>query len=146
MMVEALKPFSALTVCWLPLKTSTTFNQDIKMKITSMFGAAIVCFSATAMAYDMTYILPVKAHHFESSRVELPSGNSSVTVRNSNDKTISCRITDAATGNPAAPEQTNVTACYFNARGLTLPHTVYVRVANESDEELQVTVQVVDSK
>jgi hypothetical protein len=128
-----------------PLKTSATFNQDTKMKIASLFGVAIVCLATSAMAYDMTYIVPVKAHHTESSRVELPSGSSSVIVR-SGDKTISCSVTDTATGNPAAPDQSNVTACYFNARGLTASHSVYVKVTNESSEELQVTVQVVDSK
>src|SRR5208282_3386996 len=116
------------------------------MKMTSLFGVAVVCLATSAFAYDMTYILPVKAGHFDSSRVELPEGNSSVTVRASNEKNISCRVTDAATGNPAAPDQNEVKTCYFNARGLVLPHTVYVRVGNSQKEDLQVNIQVVSLK
>ena len=116
------------------------------MKMTSLFGLAVVCLATSAFAYDWTYILPVKANHRDGMRVELPSGNSSVTARANNDKFISCKVMDAATGNPAAPDQDNVQVCHFNAHGLTLPHTVVVSVANSNAEDLQVNIQVVSVK
>ena len=67
------------------------------MKMTSLFGLAVVCLATSAFAYDWTYILPVKANHRDGMRVELPSGNSSVTARANNDKFISCKVMDAAT-------------------------------------------------
>lgn len=130
--------------CWLP-QNQRNFNKDIKMKIASLFGVSVICFAASAMAYDMTYVLSVKPHHLESRQIELPSGDSSVSVK-SNDKTISCHVSDADTGTPVATDQKDVLSCYFAAKSLPSPHTIYVGVANDFSTEIQVTIQVVNTK
>ena len=102
--------------------------------------------ATTALAYDMTYLPVIPPKGDITQAVELPAGNSTLTVRGSHDQNLSCSVVDVGTGNIASPSFEQVPLCLFNATGLVIPAKVLVKVHNHSDETLQIYMQVVDAK
>jgi hypothetical protein len=114
------------------------------MKFSTLFGAAIVFFSATALAGDMTYLSSAKSRETRSMLVDLPSGKSQVDVWGTDNETISCVFVDRGTGN-VAYEATNVTRCVGTAN-LTLPTTIQAKITNNGNKDIQFRVWVRSTK
>jgi hypothetical protein len=112
------------------------------MKRTIIFSLAILCITTTALAYDSTYLAPIKANGDIDQVVELPVGDSTLTVRGTNDRELSCSVIDQSTKNYASPVLERVPLCLFNSQGLTRPNKIIVKVHNHSDEELTLYFQV----
>lgn len=83
------------------------------MKLSALFGVAIVFLSATALAYDLTYLGPIKAKETKVIKVELPAGKLAVDVTSDDEGThFNCQF--ASTYGGVVFEQNNVTKCVAN--------------------------------
>lgn len=114
------------------------------MKLLNLFGVALFLFATTAVAYDTTYLVPIKEYGDITQAVELPASKSTITIRGTDNQKLSCAIFDAATGNEASPKLDQTSLCLFNSN---MPHLskVLVKVHNHSDIVLQLYIQVVDA-
>jgi|SRR5579885_628846 len=79
------------------------------MKITSLFAAAALLVAVPALAYDLTYMGPIKAKETKSIKVHLPDGKSQVEVWASDAK-INCQFATATYGGVVI-EQNAVARC-----------------------------------
>lgn len=83
------------------------------MKLSALFGVAIVFLSATALAYDLTYLGPIKAKETKAVRVDLPTGKLAVEVTSDDEVTrFNCQF--ASTYGGVVFEQNNVARCFTN--------------------------------
>jgi len=114
------------------------------MKLFTPILTAILLFSATALAYDMTYLSSVKAHTTRQVNVDLPSGKSTVEVWATGNEKITCTFIDKGTGN-VAYESKDTQRCVGNAN-LSLPVTMLAKVSNNGDKDIDIRIQVRDSK
>jgi hypothetical protein len=84
--------------------------KDTVMKISALFGAAIVLFSAVAFAHDLTYTGPIKAGETKTVRVEIPVGKMTIEVFSSfPDTKFNCQFQSGYGG--IVFEQTNTSRC-----------------------------------
>ena len=100
--------------------------------------------ASVAFANDMTYVTVAKPHQTVFTTVEVPSGKSMVSVRASHDQNISCIFIDRGTGKVAF-EARNVPVCLGKA-DLVLPARMLTKVANDTDQNLQITIWVYSTK
>jgi hypothetical protein len=111
------------------------------MKFFAIIGAAIVCFSATALAaWDMTYMTHANAGETKELPLSIPSGKSQVDVWSADGNTISCTFVDRGTGN-VAYEAKNVQRCVGTA-DLALPATAKAQITNNGTKETEIRVWV----
>jgi hypothetical protein len=83
------------------------------MKLSALFGVAIVFISATALAYDLTYLGPIKAKETKAVKVELPAGKMAVEVTSDDaDTRFNCQFVGSTYG--VVFEQNNVAKCFTN--------------------------------
>lgn len=83
------------------------------MKLSALFGVAIVFLSATALAYDLTYLGPIKSKETKSVKVELPTGKFAVEVSSEDAATrFNCQFTSSYGG--VTFEENNVAKCFTN--------------------------------
>ena len=114
------------------------------MKLFTSILAAILFISTTALAYDWTYVGPVKAHSTREKVVDLPSGKSIVEVWAVGDEKITCVFVDKGTGN-VAYEAKDTIRCVGGAN-LALPARILVRITNNGDKDIESRIQVRDVK
>lgn len=80
------------------------------MKFTAIFAAAILFVSATALAYDLTYLGPIKANETKTVKVELPTGKLTVEVYSTSpDTKFNCQFQSGYGG--IVFEQTDTHRC-----------------------------------
>jgi hypothetical protein len=79
------------------------------MKLASLLTVAALCVALPAMAYDLTYMGPIKSKETKSVKVHLPDCKSQVEVWSSDGK-ISCQFATATYGGVVV-EQNNVARC-----------------------------------
>lgn len=97
------------------------------MKLSTLFGAALVLFSTAALAHDLTYMGPIKANETKNVKVELPAGKLTVEVFSSSPETkFNCQF-QTGYGSPVF-EQTNTSRCVG-------------RLVNQSDTTMSVSVR-----
>lgn len=113
------------------------------MKFPAIIASSILFLSATAFAYDMTYMFSAKAHQTSQMVVHLPTGKSTVEVFGSNNETISCTFIDRGTGN-IAYESKDTTRCVGNAN-LGLPASMLAKITNNGDRDIDYRIWVHDS-
>src|SRR5579864_7852264 len=84
------------------------------MKLSALFGVAIVFISATALAYDLTYLGPIKAKETKVVKVDLPTGKLAVDVTSDDAATrFNCQFSSSYGG--VVFEQNNVAKCTMTA-------------------------------
>lgn len=88
------------------------------MKITALFGAAVLLFATSVLAYDLTYMGPIKSKETKTVRVELPS-NSKLTVEvfSTYDTKFTCQFSASYGG--VVFEQPNTDRCVLNLNTTT---------------------------
>lgn len=84
------------------------------MKFINLIVLAALCITTPALAYDMSYIGPIKSKETKSIKVHLPDGKSRIEVwsPNGNGK-LTCKFATASYGGMEF-EQTNTTKCVIN--------------------------------
>lgn len=83
------------------------------MKLSLLFGLAIALVSTTALAYDLTYLGPIKSKETKVVRVDLPSGKLEVDVTSDDPATrFNCQFSSNYGG--VVFEQSNVAKCVAN--------------------------------
>jgi hypothetical protein len=81
------------------------------MKLSSLFVVAALCVAAPALAYDLTYLGPIKAKETKSIKVHLPEGKSKVEIWSPSDNgKVTCQFGTATYGGVVV-EQSNVSRC-----------------------------------
>jgi hypothetical protein len=98
------------------------------MKFSTIVTAAILLFSSTALAHDLTYMGPIKSNETKSVKVELPAGKLVIEVFSSSPETkFNCQFQSGYGG--IVFEQTNTSKCV--GRTVTNSDTnITVRVTN----------------
>ena len=108
------------------------------MKITSLFGAAILCLATSAFAHDMTYIGQVKPHETVTWKVELPEGKSTTQVSTSTPETISCTFYNSE--GMVIFDAKSVSFCLYDR---DIPaDTISALITNESNQVLSLNIWV----
>lgn len=98
------------------------------MKFSTIVAAAILLFSATALAHDLTYMGPIKSNETKSVKIELPAGKLTVEVYSTSPTTkFNCQFQAGYGG--VVFEQANTSKCV--GRTVTQSDTnMTVRVTN----------------
>ena len=110
---------------------------------TSIISSAILV-SATAAAYDTTYLYAVPAHYNKQMVVELPSGKSIIEVWAEDNEKISCTFVDRGTYKTVY-EAVDTQRCIGNAN-LSLPTFLLTKVINNGDKDIRVRTWIHDQK
>lgn len=113
------------------------------MKFTTIIGTAILFISSTALAYDMTSLLTVKANQSNESVVSLPEGRSTVEVWSTGGEKISCVFIDRSNG-AVAYESKDTTRCVGRA-DLSLPAHMLAKITNNGNKDLDIRIWVHDT-
>lgn len=113
------------------------------MKFPTIIATAILFLSATAMAYDQTYLSRIKATQTREVLVELPNGKSTVEVWGTDKENISCTFIDRGTGN-VAYESKDTQRCVGRA-DLSLPAHMLAKITNNGNKDLDVRIWVHDT-
>lgn len=130
MVVEAVGGPDCPGLLVLPLKTSA-ISKDTVMKLSALFGVAIVLFSTVASAYDLTYLGPIKSRETKSVKVELPVGKLAIDVSSDDSDTkFNCQFSSAY---GIMFEQNNVAKCSANV-SVTSDTSMTVSVTNLSKD------------
>lgn len=109
------------------------------MKLSLLFGLAVALISTTALAYDLTYLGPIKAKETKVVRVDLPIGKLSVEVTSSNAETrFNCQFSSSYGG--VVFEQNNVAKCVSNVvtQGDTSMNVSVSNLGRDSDYKIWV--------
>jgi hypothetical protein len=81
------------------------------MKLSSLLAAAVLLVAGTALAYDLTYLGPIKTKETKTVKVRLPDGKSKIEVWSpSGNGKVTCRFATATYGGVVV-EQSNVDRC-----------------------------------
>lgn len=98
------------------------------MKISTLFGIAVLLFATSALAYDLTYLGPIKAKESKTVRVELPRGPLTLEVSSSfKDTKFNCQFSASYGG--VVFEQNNTDRCIANVNS-TSDNSMSVTVTN----------------
>ena len=110
------------------------------MKLISLLTVAALCVAVPALAYDLTYMGPIKAKESKTIKVHLPDGKSQVEVWT--DGKISCSFATASYGGVTV-EQNDVARC--NLVPVVSGETdVTVKVTNLESKDTQYRIWVHD--
>lgn len=83
------------------------------MKLTNLLIAAVLTFASSALAYDLSYLGPIKAKETKSIKVHLPVGKTQIEVWSPSDGgKITCRFGTSLYG--VVLEQSNTAKCTIN--------------------------------
>jgi hypothetical protein len=114
------------------------------MKLCISIITTILLISTTVLAYDITYCGLLKTHSTKQVVVELPTGKSTIEVWGSNHEKINCLFVDKGTGNKAF-EAEDTELCSGTAN-LSLPAVILARITNNTDSDIDLSIEVKDNK